>query len=72
MLYEISLILEKNMKLAIKQDPRFKHPFSLKFGVREYTDEEYEIKKKHLLRTFGLFFVTSAISVGISFLNKSK
>ena len=58
------------INIFIRQDPRFHHPFSLKFGVREYTDAEYNYQKKELFRTFGLFAFVTTISIGASLLSK--
>lgn len=58
------------INILIRQDTRFHHRFSLKFGVKEYTDEEYDYYKKQLFRTFGIFVVTTTISIGTSFLLK--
>ena len=58
------------ININIKQDTRFHHPFSLKFGVKEYTDEEYDYYKKELFRAFGIFIISTTISIGAIFLIK--
>lgn len=60
----------QKIDIFIRQDPRFHHPFSLRFGVLQYTDEEYNHQKKELFRTFGIFAVVTTISIGASFLLK--
>lgn len=60
------------MKIAIRQDPRFKHRLSLAFGVIELTNEEYMERTRNLARNFGLFAGTSAIAFFLSSLLKFK
>ena len=55
------------LKIQIKQDPRFKHPLSLRFGCVEYTNEEYEKKKRDLIKCIGLFILSTSLTLGYDF-----
>jgi hypothetical protein len=58
------------MELEIRADPRFKRPFSLKFGLMELTDDEIHARRTNLLKNIGLFTLVTGIVFGLgAFMN---
>jgi hypothetical protein len=58
------------MQLEIRADPRFKRPFSLKFGLMEFTEEEKNARRATLLKHIGLFALVTGLVFGIgAFIN---
>jgi hypothetical protein len=53
------------MQLEIRADPRFKRPFSLKFGLMEFTDDEKNARRTTLLVNVGLFALVMGLAFGI-------
>jgi hypothetical protein len=56
---------EGTMQLAIRADPRFKRPFSLKFGLMELTEDEAPARRTMLLKNIGSFPLVTGLVFGI-------